>query len=57
VKVLKRNRDNRHEPTIAPGIDDDELTRDATKQEVERGDYTNVTRLSFDEHENGVREE
>jgi hypothetical protein len=57
VKVLNANKNERHEPTIAPGIDDEELTRDATEEEIERGDYTNVTRLSFDEHENGVREE
>lgn len=37
-------------PTIAPGIDDqEELNEKATKQEIEKGEYTSVTTLSFDE--------
>jgi hypothetical protein len=40
----------KQEATIAPGMNDqDELEQDATKKEIERGDYTNVTTLSFDE--------
>lgn len=41
------------QPTIAPGLEDDELHRDATPEEIERGDYTMVTRLAWDENENG----
>jgi len=38
------------EPTFAPGLDDDEeLNEDATKGEIARGDYTEVTTLSYDE--------
>jgi hypothetical protein len=29
--------------------DQPELEKDATKKEIERGDYTSVTTLSFDE--------
>ncbi|WP_200894729.1 hypothetical protein [Bacillus alveayuensis] len=40
----------KQEPTIAPGIDDDEeLEQNATKEEIARGDYTEVTTLSYDE--------
>nr|WP_183184245.1 hypothetical protein [Anoxybacillus voinovskiensis] len=37
-------------PTIALGIDDsEELNRNASKEEIARGEYTKVTTLSFDE--------
>ncbi|MGE7187119.1 hypothetical protein ACQKKK_25065 [Peribacillus sp. NPDC006672] len=40
------------EPTIAEGINtEDELKRDATKEEIDKGDYTEVTTLSFDEND------
>jgi hypothetical protein len=40
----------KQEATIAPGMNDqDELEQDATKKEIERGEYTSVTTLSFDE--------
>ncbi|MGO4886477.1 hypothetical protein ACJ2A9_01855 [Anaerobacillus sp. MEB173] len=36
---------------IAPGIDDDEeLDRKATPEEIERGEYTKVIKLSNDEY-------
>lgn len=42
----------RNEPTIAPGIDnDEELNAEATESEVEKGDYTEVTRLVWDEND------
>ncbi|WP_449621513.1 hypothetical protein [Robertmurraya sp. Marseille-Q9965] len=41
---------NGHEPTMAPGMNDqEELKQDATDEEIDKGEYTNVTRLSFDE--------
>lgn len=37
-------------PRIAPGMDDqEELEQSATEEEVEKGDFTSVTTLSFDE--------
>lgn len=40
----------KNEPTIAAGIDDqEELNADATKKDVEDGEYTSVTTLSYDE--------
>lgn len=48
MNYKKRNRTN--EPSIAPGMDDsEELEQDATKDEIEKGEYTQVTTLSFDE--------
>lgn len=37
-------------PTIAPGMNDaEELNEEATEQDIETGDYTSVTTLSWDE--------
>ncbi|WP_165786590.1 hypothetical protein [Heyndrickxia camelliae] len=48
--MKKRNHDQ--EPTIAPGMDDaEELDREATNEEIENGEYTSVTTLSWDEVE------
>jgi hypothetical protein len=41
-------RHAREEPSIAPGIGTDELELDATPEEIERGDYTQVSRLALD---------
>lgn len=39
-------------PSVAPGIDDDEeLNLEATEDEVEEGDFTQVTRLVLDEND------
>jgi len=38
------------QPTVAPGMDDqEELNASATEKEVEDGEYTSVTTLSYDE--------
>lgn len=37
-----------NQPTIAPGMDIDELEEDATEEEVSQGDYTPVTKLFLD---------
>ncbi|WP_191992051.1 hypothetical protein [Bacillus aerolatus] len=40
------------EPTLAEGIDtEDELKRDATPEEISKGEYTEVTALSLDEND------
>lgn len=45
-----KKENKKDEPTIAPGIDDnEELRQNASKEEIDRGDYTEVTTLSFDE--------
>jgi hypothetical protein len=47
---MSNRKDRKDEPTIAPGIDDqEELDQKATQQEIERGEYTSVTTLSLDE--------
>lgn len=49
--MLKNKNENRNnEPTIAPGLDDsEELEQSATRAEIEKGEYTQVTKLSYDE--------
>ena len=47
---MKKNRENRNEPKIAPGLDDqDELEKDATLNEIEKGESTSVYTFSYDE--------
>ena len=36
------------EPTIAPGLEMDELEYSASSKEVEKGDFTEVTQLVID---------
>jgi len=39
-------------PTIAEGMNtEDELQKDATPEEISKGEYTNVTTLSLDEND------
>jgi len=45
----QRNRDSEREPNIAPGMNmHDRLEEKASEDEVERNDYTSVTRLFLD---------
>lgn len=47
-KGSRKNENNG--ATVAPGMDDtEELNQEATNQEVETGEYTEVTVLSYDE--------
>lgn len=40
------------EPTMAEGMNtEDELNRDATPEEISKGEYTEVTTLSLDEND------
>ncbi|MGG3571624.1 hypothetical protein ABES25_13345 [Bacillus gobiensis] len=49
---MKKHRQRADEPTVAEGIDtEDELKEDASPEEKERGEYTNVTTLSLDEND------
>jgi len=49
---MSKKEKNKNEPIIAPEIDDsEELEKQASKEEVEKGEVTNVTTLSFDEVE------
>ncbi|MFD0710794.1 hypothetical protein [Paenibacillus sp. GCM10027626] len=48
MKKVNRNHDE-HDPTIAPGMNtSDQLEEKATDEEIERGQYTEVTRLFLD---------
>lgn len=45
----KREQEQEQEPTIAPGMNmSDPLEEQASEEEVERGEYTEVTRLFVD---------
>ncbi|MFK9092564.1 hypothetical protein [Bacillus salipaludis] len=47
--MKNKNRNRNTEPSIAPGIDDSEDPEQAaTKDEIDKGEYTEVTTLSFD---------
>jgi hypothetical protein len=47
-KEQRKNQDNN--PTVAPGMDDtEELNQEATDQEVDNSEFTEVTVLSNDE--------
>ncbi len=48
--MSKQKEPKKHTPTLAPGLDDqEELEQSATNQEIETGEYTSVTTLSYDE--------
>ncbi|MCM2532090.1 hypothetical protein NDK43_06400 [Neobacillus pocheonensis] len=48
--MFNRKDNKQMKPTLAPGMDDqEELDKSATEKEVERGEYTSVTTLSYDE--------
>ena len=47
---MGKKRNDITDSKIAPGMDDqEELEQSATEGEIERGDYTSVTTLSYDE--------
>nr|WP_295969822.1 hypothetical protein [uncultured Bacillus sp.] len=47
---MNKKEPQKNEPIIAPGMDvNKELNRNATVKEVEKGEYTNVITLSYDE--------
>ncbi|ETI68203.1 hypothetical protein [Neobacillus vireti] len=48
---MSKKKDNQYErPTLAPGIDDqEELEQSASEKEIDNGEYTRVTTLSYDE--------
>ncbi|WP_171016624.1 hypothetical protein [Pseudalkalibacillus caeni] len=46
--MLKKKQEE--QPSVAPGVDDrEELELDATKEDIQSGNYTEVTTLSLDE--------
>jgi|UPI0006840F0B hypothetical protein len=47
--IVEDHRKDREEPTIAPGANThDPLEEKATEEEIERGEFTEVTRLYVD---------
>lgn len=45
---MKKKRKSGNKPQVAPGSEDI-LQEKATREEIRRGDFTRVTRLSYDE--------
>jgi hypothetical protein len=49
VNLLEKETRDEHEPTIAPGMNtSDPLEEKASEEDVERGEFTEVTRLYLD---------
>jgi hypothetical protein len=49
---MERNSQSKGEASIAPGMDtEDELKKDATESEIDKGESTQVTTLSLDEND------
>lgn len=49
---MKKQNSSTDQPTIAEGMNtEDELQKDATREEISRGEYTSVTTLSLDEND------
>lgn len=49
---MKKEIRSSDEQTLAEGINtEDELNRNATEEEIDKGDYTQVTTLSLDEND------
>lgn len=49
---LKKDKNSKGEPTLAEGINtEDILNQDATQEEIENGESTNVTVLTLDEND------
>jgi len=50
IHIMKKtNESSNNEPTIAPGMNtQEELDRDATNKDLERGEVTHVTRVEVD---------
>ncbi|WP_338472284.1 hypothetical protein R4Z10_05935 [Niallia sp. XMNu-256] len=47
---MKKETEKKDQPTIATGLDDqEELEKNATNEEVRKGEYTQVYTLSYDE--------
>ncbi|MGJ7912733.1 hypothetical protein [Neobacillus sp. LXY-1] len=47
---MSKRKELKKGPSIAPGMDDqEELEKSATEEEMESGEYTSVTTLSYDE--------
>jgi uncharacterized lipoprotein len=52
VIVMKKDKNSKVEPTLAEGINtEDILNQDATQEEIENGESTNVTVLTLDEND------
>lgn len=50
---MRKRRKTNNQPTVAPGIDNDaELHEKASKKDIERGEFTEVTMLTTEDINN-----
>ena len=54
---MKKDRGQRSDdPKVAPGVDpDDSYGENATQSDVNKGEYTTVTRLVYDEYDHSEK--
>lgn len=54
---MKKKPIQKNEPTLAPGLEDEKILEiEATPQEISEGNYTMVTKLSYDEVEPSAKD-
>lgn len=51
MKDAKRQGDKKKEPSVAPGYNDRKFGEKASREDIERGDSTRVTRVYLDEND------
>lgn len=45
---MKQEKNDQENPKFAPAMEDDDLEESATPEEIEKGEYTEVTKLYLD---------
>ncbi len=53
MRDRKREKGKKAEPSVAPGINEEDLGEDASREDKKRGNYTRVIRVYLDEHDPG----
>lgn len=58
IRMDQDKRKKRDDEKVAPGLDaEDALEKDASEEEVEKGEYTQVTKLTLDEYDPSTDED
>lgn len=47
----KNTKEKKKAPVVAPGYNDEKFGESATKEDVQKGNYTKVTRVFLDEND------
>lgn len=51
MKGKKETKDRQQGPTVAPGINDEQLGENATREDIKKGNSTKVIRMFWDEND------